>query len=206
MVGYTNKANGYKEATVYTSSGTDTGYGGGVCQVSTTIYNAALFSYMNITERHNHSYTVGYVPLGQDAAVSDGGYNLSFINTRDNPVKVVAETTGTSITVSIYGTKSDMDNYQVALSQESSSSVSFGVKYQDNANLPSGYEKVVSNGKVGYNVSLIKTVTYNGSVVETSKISSSYKPLDKVIERGTAAVQQPAAPEVQQEETAGAAE
>lgn len=205
IVGYTNQANGYKEATVYTSAGTDTGYGGGVCQVSTTVYNAALFSYMKITERHNHSYTVGYVPLGQDAAVSDGGYNMCFINTRNNPIKVVASTTSNSITVSIYGTKSEMDNYKVSLAQASSSSISPGVEYRDTSDLSLGQERVIQNAKVGYNVSLSKTVTYNGAVIETSTINSSYKALNKIVERGTTAVATPApAPEQSSEESQAA--
>ncbi|WP_069987030.1 VanW family protein [Massilioclostridium coli] len=190
-VGYTDKAHGYKPAGVYTPNGLEDGYGGGVCQVSTTTYVAAVLANMDITRRSNHSYTVGYVPLGWDAAVSDGGQDFCFKNTRDQSIKIVATTTNTSITVSIYGTKSDKDNYKVEMTKNGkiTSTTPFGTKYKDRADMPSTYQKTISNGKNGCTVEVTKTVTYNGAVVSTSVIKSTYKPMDKVIERGTGATE-----------------
>src|SRR5690606_37286827 len=81
------------------------GYGGGVCQVSTTLYDAALLANLKITERHNHMFTVGYVPLGMDAAVSYGYADLKFINSTDYPIRIEAGVSDSNVlTFSIVGT------------------------------------------------------------------------------------------------------
>ena len=72
---------GYKIAHVYVQGQIRDGTGGGVCQVSTTLYNAVLRANLQVNERHNHMFTVGYVPLGTDAAVSYGYADLKFTNT-----------------------------------------------------------------------------------------------------------------------------
>lgn len=187
IVGNTGKADGYKQATVYTANGAETGYGGGVCQVSTTMYMAAIYANMDITYRNNHRYTVGYVPLGQDAMVSDGPADFKFKNTRKDPIKIVTSTTNTSITISIYGTASDDDNYVVTLSPKVISTTPATVREVQNPNLPAGQKVVKSSGKEGCVVHVTKTVTYNGQVVSTSIIKSNYQPMPKVVEVGTGA-------------------
>lgn len=188
-VGPAGKEQGYKESTVYTSSGVDTGYGGGICQVSTTAYLAAIYGYFPITERHNHSYTVGYVPLGFDAAVSWGGTDLKFKNNRPDPVKIVASVGTGTITVAIFGSPSEYDDYNVTMTSEKTSvTPSTDVKYIENSSLPQGTQRVKTQGKDGCSVVAHKVVTYNGQVVEESDIKSNYKPVTKVIEVGTAAV------------------
>ena len=188
-VGPAGKEQGYKESTVYTSSGVDKGYGGGICQVSTTTYLAALYGYFPITERHNHSYTVGYVPLGFDAAVSWGGTDLKFKNNRPDPVKIVASADSGTITVSIFGSPSEYDNYNVTMTSEKTSvTPSTDIKYVENSSLPQGTQRVKTQGKEGCSVVAHKVVTHNGQVVEESDIKSNYKPVTKVVEVGTAAV------------------
>ena len=128
-------------------------------KVSTTTYVAAVLANMDITRRSNHSYTVGYVPLGWDAAVSDGGQDFCFKNTRDQSIKIVATTTNTSITVSIYGTKSDKDNYKVEMTKNGkiTSTTPFGTKYKDRADMPSTYQKPLVTEKNGCTVEVTKT-------------------------------------------------
>ena len=186
-VGPAGKEQGYKESTVYTSSGVDKGYGGGICQVSTTAYLAAIYGYFPITERHNHSYTVGYVPLGFDAAVSWGGTDLRFKNNRPNPVKIVASADSGTITVSIFGSPSEYDNYNVTMTSEKTSvTPSTDTKYVENSSLPQGTQRVKTQGKEGCSVVAHKVVTRSGQVVEESDIKSTYKPVTKVVEVGTA--------------------
>lgn len=195
-IGPASAAQGYKESDVYTPSGPSQGAGGGVCQVSTTAYLAALYGYMDITERHNHSYTVGYVPLGFDAAFSAGGTDLKFKNTRKDPVKVVASTTATSITVSIFGTPSDMDRYKVTMDSSTLQTIAPDTKQVPSTSLPAGQTRVQSAGQNGYVVNAHKVVTYNGVVVEEEDIPSHYKPITKTILVGTGAAQEdPSDPE-----------
>ena len=103
-----NAANGYLESRTYTNGVETVGYGGGSCQVVSTLFNAALLANMAITERHNHSAPVLYVPCGCDAAVSSGSKDFRFQNNLSVPIKIVAvyDATG-SITVKLkadYGT------------------------------------------------------------------------------------------------------
>ncbi len=102
-VGSRTSANGFYTATEYVDGKSVEGIGGGVCQVSSTLYSAVLYADLSIVERLNHMMTVGYIPLGQDATVSDGGVDFRFKNTTDYPVKISAYTSGATITVSIIG-------------------------------------------------------------------------------------------------------
>ena len=88
VVGQRTKARGYKEAGVYVNGQVDTGVGGGICQVSSTLFNAALLSNMTITARRAHSLPVSYLPRGRDAAVSWGGPEFKFKNPYSFPVMV----------------------------------------------------------------------------------------------------------------------
>ena len=100
-VGPTTQKNGYKRARIFVRGKKSYGYGGGVCQVSSTLYNAATEADMEIIERHNHSLPVEYVPKGKDAATSYGGIDFKFKNPFDYPVKIDAKVTDESVTVRI---------------------------------------------------------------------------------------------------------
>lgn len=114
LIGDCSTKNGYRAATIYLNGELSTGVGGGICQVSTTLYNAVLQSNLEIVQRRNHSLGVTYVPAGQDAMVSIGTSDFQFKNNRDYPVKVVAYTGKGSVTCQIYGLKNDTE-YEVKL-------------------------------------------------------------------------------------------
>ena len=103
-VGKRTVANGFSTAPEYVNGKTVDGIGGGTCQVSSTLYNAVLYSDLDIVSRTNHMFTVSYVPNGQDATVADGGPDFKFKNNTDYPIKISAYTGGGKITVSIIGT------------------------------------------------------------------------------------------------------
>ncbi len=107
-VGKRSAANGFFPAPEYSNGQTVIGIGGGTCQVSSTLYNAVLYSDLAIVSRLNHMFAVGYCPLGQDATVSDSGVDFKFSNNTDYPIKIVATTGGGSIKVSIVGTQRDV--------------------------------------------------------------------------------------------------
>ena len=100
-IGKTTRAKGYKPAKIFVRGKEAEAMGGGICQVSSTLYNAADYGGMEITERHPHSKKVGYVPDGRDASVSYGGVDLKFRNTLPHPVKIVATAAGGKLTISL---------------------------------------------------------------------------------------------------------
>lgn len=104
-LGDRNKENGWKTATGIRDGTYVQEYGGGVCQVSTTLYNAVLMADLEITERHHHSWPLGYVDIGRDATISTGGPNLKFINSSPAPITISAVTDEDekTVTVRIYG-------------------------------------------------------------------------------------------------------
>ena len=98
-LGPTSKRNGYKKARVFVQGRDAEGYGGGVCQVSSTLYNAADMAGMEIIERHPHSKKVGYVKEDRDAATSYGGIDFRFRNTKAYAVRILASTDAENVTV-----------------------------------------------------------------------------------------------------------
>lgn len=98
-----NKENGFGKATVFLGDGTETeDYGGGVCQLSSTLYNAIKNLNVEVTERHNHSKKVYYVPDGQDATVSYGNLDFKFKNLNDYSILIKASSSAQSVDVSVY--------------------------------------------------------------------------------------------------------
>lgn len=106
-VGNPTAARGFKLAGIFLNNKPALGIGGGLCQVSTTLYNAALLADLKITERSPHSLPIGYVPLGLDATVAYGGHTLKFVNNTDKYILIKSSTNGIIITFSIYGTWPD---------------------------------------------------------------------------------------------------
>ena len=104
-VGERTAARGFKEAKIIQSGEFISGVGGGVCQASTTLFNAALLSGLNVTERRNHSLSVSYVPASRDAAVSSR-CDLKIVNPFAYPVYLRAVCAGKRVTVTFYGTRS----------------------------------------------------------------------------------------------------
>lgn len=103
-VGKRSTENGFMPAPEYQNGRSVTGIGGGTCQVSTTLYSAALYANLEIVSRRNHSMSVSYVPLGQDATVTDSGTDLKIKNNTKYPIKLVTSAGGGTVTVKIIGT------------------------------------------------------------------------------------------------------
>lgn len=98
--------NGYAVAGSYVNGKLSESIGGGVCQLSTTLYNALLYTKLSITRRQAHSLPVGYIPLGRDAAIAENLKDLCFRNTSDVPVLILCEADDAKVTVTLYGKES----------------------------------------------------------------------------------------------------
>lgn len=102
-VGPMGEKQGYQKATGFNGNGKKVKiYGGGMCQISSTLYNAALIANFEITERHPHSRRVYYVAKDKDATVSYGGADLKFINNSESKIKISATTDGHEVTIKLF--------------------------------------------------------------------------------------------------------
>lgn len=184
-VGEISEETGFKNATVIVGGEYEDGIGGGICQVSTTLYNSLILSDLEIVERHNHSRPINYVDLGTDAAVVRGYKDLKFKNNTNNPIIILAEANGEKLDFKVLGNSSDRD-YEVKIVPERLGVVSPDVKTTYSDSIPEGETVVKESGKRGYSYKTYKEIIKNGEVLEKSEISKSYYvPKSKVLVVGT---------------------
>lgn len=183
VVGDRTVAAGYKNAAVYTSNGVEDGIGGGICQVSSTLYNAVLYANLEIVSRTNHSYPVSYAPKGQDATVSMGSIDFKFKNNAENPIMLKTSVGGGRCTVSVYGKKTK--NFSVSVESTVLSTNPYTTEYIDDPTMPEGEEKVVREGITGYSVRTVRHVTVDGKTTTQTMPKSNYVTLSKKVKRGT---------------------
>ena len=178
-------AAGYKNAKIYSNGQVVDGLGGGICQISSTLYNAVVDANLGIVERRNHQFVTSYVPAGKDATVVYGMTDFKFKNTRKYPIKIVATAQNGIATISIYGNKEEVE-YDVTLEVKQLSTIPTTTQYVEDSSLPVGTEKVKQAGANG-----VKTETYlvkslNGKVVSREVVSrDTYNAMPRIILKGT---------------------
>lgn len=177
MVAPFTQANGYYMAGSYLNGKVVDSLGGGICQVSTTLYNAVLNAELEVTERHNHSMIVNYVSPSADAAIAESaGKDFRFINNLEYPIYIEGYTEGKKITFNIYGKETRDAGHVVKYESEVLEVINptSDAIYADNSR-PIGYIATES-AHTGYKARLWKIVTENGVEVSREQInSSSYK-------------------------------
>ena len=184
VVGARTIASGYKEAKIYSNGQVVDGIGGGICQISSTLYNAAMFANLDIKERHNHQFITSYVEPGRDATVVYGSKDLKFTNNRSYPIKIISAASDGIVKVSIYGIKEDLE-YDVSFDSETISTIPYSTEYEYNSNLEPSSKQVKQLGANGAIVNTYKVVKLNGAIVSRTLISQdTYNALNKVIETG----------------------
>jgi vancomycin resistance protein YoaR len=192
-LGRRTASKGFREAGVYVSGRRDTDIGGGICQVSTTLYNAALLAGLEIVSRSPHSLSVPYVPLGRDAAVSYPSPDLAFVNTTGQPIAIAAEAGPGTVRFSILGKK--VPGRTIEVSQSGHRSWSRGVKYIDDPTLPPGQQRIQEKGGLAHSVSVTRVFKQDGVVVKREDLGvSRYLGGQQIIavnRRGAAATQAP---------------
>ena len=185
ILGNTTKEKGYQLGTAYVAGKVVPAYGGGICQVSTTLYNTVLYANLEIVERYNHSYTVSYVPAGRDATVSYGGKDFKFKNTRTYPIKIVANARNGVVSISLVGIK-EKKEYDIEITSQVLSTKAYSTTYQENSSLAEGKQRILQTGHNGYTSKAYKIVKYNGKTISKTLLSSdTYQPMNRIIERGT---------------------
>ena len=176
---------GYRDAKVYESGQVVDGIGGGICQISSTLYNAALMSDMKIIERRNHQFVTSYVGAGRDATVVYGSTDFRFKNTRTYPIRIVASAKSGVATVSIFGIKEADREYTYSFSTKTISTIPYTTKYVEDSSLAPGKEVVKQKGANGLVTQTYMTKMLNGKVVSTELLSKdTYSAMQKIIRRG----------------------
>ncbi|MFU1797170.1 VanW family protein [Paenibacillus azoreducens] len=171
---------GFREAPVIVNGKLVPGIGGGICQVSSTIYNAALRTGLEIVERRNHSLPVSYLPKGLDATFAEGSINFRFKNTTGKSLYIRAFVDGSTLTVKFFGTFPKNTEYLV----ESRTVETLPVpdKFVQNKAIPAGAQEVLQEGKPGYIVETYQIKKVNGAVVERKRISrDTYRAQNRLI-------------------------
>lgn len=181
---------GFKPAAVFKAGKVVQEVGGGICQISSTLYVSVLYANLGIVSRSNHALPVGYVPVSLDATVYYPYLDFKFKNTREYPVKIVATTTSSrKLTIAIYGTKEDKE-YEVELTSWKTGVISSKVQEQKDSSLEEGKTKIIQKGTAGHKSVAYKTVKYNGKVISKELLSQdSYGSTPKIIAVGTKVVQ-----------------
>ncbi len=163
------------------------GVGGGICQVSSTLYNAALLADLKIVRRANHSIPITYVPPGRDATVTDTGLDLVIENPHPHPIAIVAEVGRSSITVRVLGVPNPAR--RVILRTEQIALKSPPIKEEPDPSLPAGVRKVAEKGAAGVKVILWRLVYENGQLIRRERVATSiYRAQPRIIRVGTKAV------------------
>ena len=178
-------AKGYKDAPVIIGTTTKDELAGGICQVTTTVYNAALLAGMDIVERKPHGLAVSYAPLGMDATISGNAIDLKFKNNTSHPIYLSATTGSNTLTIKIYGVN-EHPNRTIKITSEILETKKPVIEYVQDSNLPEGKTEIKQKGITGYKSATYKKVYENGKLVSTELVSKdSYKYANTIMHVGT---------------------
>lgn len=184
-VGPRTAERGFREAGVYVGNKVEQGLGGGICQVSTTLFNAVVMADLNIVYRTNHSMPVSYAPPGRDATVSYGSIDFKFSNNTNAPIKLIASANNGVNIVTVYGTKKNPGR-TVEITSECTGSWAPKTKEIEDPTLPEGTTKVDVSGSNGSSYVAYKITKENGNIIKKEQLTkSTYSATDRVVRVGT---------------------
>ena len=181
--------NGYRLAGSYLNGKVVESLGGGICQVSSTLYNAVLRAELQVTERHNHSMVVTYVDKSADAAIAESaGKDFRFVNNTERPIYIEGYTSDKKITFNVYGVETRDPGRRVSFESE----VLAENPPKNESIIADGGQVVgyvsVTNAHIGYTARLVKVVTQDGKEIERSIVNESkYNPSPRTAVVGIAA-------------------
>ncbi|MBN2396183.1 MAG: VanW family protein, partial [Candidatus Atribacteria bacterium] len=159
VVGPAEKEDGYKESTIIANGHFVNGYGGGICQVSTTLYNAALLAGLQIIERYHHSIygdATSYVPLGRDSAVYFGQKDLKFKNVLDQKLLLFCDVTALKLTITIFGEKAL--NQSVDIISQDKKTYNYDIIEVETGNSDFSKGDIIQEGIPGYSIKIYRKI------------------------------------------------
>ena len=176
-VGPCDQAHGYYQAGALFDGKLVQDYGGGICQASTTLYNAALRSGLEVVERYNHSVPSSYCRIGQDATVSYPDLDLKLKNTTDYPIYLATDASSRTLTATFYGYQpADYDDIEIVSQVDQTYAAPTTPKYTEDSSLSAGVVQLNQRARQGYKASARRNYCKNGKVVRTEYLNSSYYP------------------------------
>ena len=187
VIGETTEEQGYREAATYARGEVVPEFGGGVCQVSSTIYNAVIQAGLKTTERKNHSMTVSYVPLGEDAMISYWNSDLKFENNSSGNILVLLDAYGPEVICYIYGIPVLEEGVTVKMDSRVVETLPIPEpSYVEDDSLSPGEERYKSYGKEGYRVETDLVTMKDGEEIGREFLhNSTYNPQAPVIRRNS---------------------
>lgn len=180
LVGIRSEEKGYKPGLMYSNGKVVKGVGGGICIVSTLLYNAALYNGLKIIERHNHSGPVSYADPGLDAAVAFGSEDIVFKNTTDSLLLIRAVVEDGDLSVSVYGT--EHPGRTVEVSTKDFQEIPFKIFEKEDASIPEGQVVVEQKARPGYSVTTVRSIKQNGKLISQEVMShDTVLPCNKIM-------------------------
>jgi len=170
---------GFRNAPIFVKGKLEPGIGGGVCQVSSTLYNAALLAGLKVVERSHHCQVVPYVSPGRDATVAYGLLDLKFENSNGAPIALISQVGRSRLAFSIYGSAPDKKTVRVFTSKPMRTAA--GSKMVTDASLAAGARKVVEKGVRGASVTVYREITGPDGTKITEVVSRDRYPAQHAI-------------------------
>ena len=184
-VGQRTRQRGYKEAGIIVGDVIESGLGGGICQVSSTLYNALLTANIKATERRNHSLPLAYIAKGLDATVDWGNIDLKFKNTLNTPIYIEGYIKDKNVYFNIYSNK-ELTKRTYKTTTDIYETLQPIIKYIDDPNRLEGETLVVKKAATGYRVKSDRKTYENGKIINTELIANdTYRAINGEIIRGT---------------------
>lgn len=184
-VGERTIAAGYKMAATYSGGKVVDGLGGGICQISSTLYDAVVFADLDVTVRRNHQFITSYLPGGKDATVVWGSQDFKFKNSRKYPIRITTTVSGGVATIQIWGHREETE-YDISIETKKTATIAYTTQYINDSSLPVGTQKVVQNGNNGSKYEAYKVKRLNGEVVSRTLLSKdTYNAMQKIVRVGT---------------------
>lgn len=184
VVGKRTIEEGYRNAKIYENGQVVDGLAGGICQISSTLYNAVLLANLEVTERRNHSFTSTYVPAGRDATVVYGRADLKFKNTRTYPIKLEANVSSGIAEFKIHGIKEETE-YEIKIIPVVTQSIPYQTVYEPDPTLMPGQQVVTQYGHSGCKVTTYLEKRLGGIVVSKDAIThDTYNAMNTIVNVG----------------------
>jgi vancomycin resistance protein YoaR len=179
--GDTTAEKGYREAPIIVGNRLVPGFGGGLCQISSTLYNAALLANLEVIERHHHQLTVPYIDPGRDATIAYNMRDLKLRNNKEHYILISPRVEDDTLTFSFFGGQM---KERVEINTKILATFESPTEYQTNPELPPGKKEIIE-GVPGYRVEVWKLVYEGKELKSKEKISDdNYLPYPTVIQQG----------------------